>query len=80
MEIAQYVCTIPLCQRVLKHALARIFYQMWSTQQSYQDLGADYYEKRYREQRLHHLQRQAAKFGFDLVERSDLEAHAQSVS
>jgi len=62
------------------HKLARIFYQMWSSQQSYQDLGADYYEKRYREQRLHHLQRQAAKFGFDLVERSDLEAHAQSVS
>ncbi|WP_353851742.1 transposase [Microcystis sp. LE19-84.1B] len=31
------------------HKIARIFYHLWTTKQSYQELGADYYEQQYRQ-------------------------------
>lgn len=50
------------------HKLARIFYQMWITRQSYQDAGADYYEQQYQQRKLKYLRKQAASLGFQLVE------------
>lgn len=34
------------------HKIARIFYQLWTTHQSYQDAGAHYYEQQYRQRKL----------------------------
>lgn len=50
------------------HKLARIFYQLWTTHQSYQDAGADYYDQQYQQCKLKHLRKQAASMGFEWVE------------
>ena len=50
------------------HKLARIFYQMWRTRQSYQDAAAAHYEQHYQQRKLKQLRRQAASLGFQLVE------------
>ena len=49
------------------HKLARIFYRMWTTGQSYTDLGSDYYENRYKERVLRNITRRARELGFDAV-------------
>jgi transposase len=49
------------------HKLARIFYRMWTTGQSYTDLGSDYYENRYKERVLHNITRRARQLGYDAV-------------
>lgn len=48
------------------HKLARIIYAMLKNHQSYQDVGADHYEHKYRERIMHNLSRQAAKLGLRL--------------
>jgi transposase len=50
------------------HKLARTFYQMWRNHQTYQDVGADYYEQQYQLRKLKHLRKQASSLGFQLVE------------
>lgn len=50
------------------HKIARIFYALWTTKQSYQDQGADYYEQQYRQRVIKHLEKKAQSFGFQLVE------------
>jgi transposase len=50
------------------HKIARIFYRMWTTGESYQDAGADYYEQKYHERILSNLKKRAAEFGFELVQ------------
>jgi len=49
------------------HKLARIFYRMWRTGQSYTDLGSDYYENRYKERVLRNISRRARELGYDAV-------------
>ena len=52
------------------HKIAKIFYHLWTTKQSYQDLGADYYEQQYRQRVIKHLEKKAQSLGFQLVEAS----------
>ena len=49
------------------HKLARIFYRMWTTGQSYTDLGSDYYENRYKERVLRNITKRARELGYDAV-------------
>jgi LAS superfamily LD-carboxypeptidase LdcB len=49
------------------HKLARIIYHMLKYQVEYIDLGADYYEAKYREREIKKLQKKAAKLGFELI-------------
>lgn len=50
------------------HKLARIFYHLWKNGGQYTDLGADYYEQRYRERMLKNLRNNARKLGVEIVE------------
>lgn len=49
------------------HKLARLFYRMWTSSGQYADPGVDYYELKYQEQVLNHLQKKALSLGFQLV-------------
>lgn len=49
------------------HKIARIFYQLWSSRESYRDPGVDYYEQRYQQRVLSNLKKKASALGFDLV-------------
>jgi transposase len=62
------------------HKIARIFYQLWTTRQSYQDAGAQYYEQQYRQRKLKSLKKQAAALGFELTEVPSPELLTQDVS
>ena len=46
------------------HKIARIFYRMWKTHTSYQDLGADYYEQRYKQRVLNNIKKKAKQIGY----------------
>lgn len=48
--------------------LAVLFYKMLRYEAAYQDLGADYYEMRFRRRTLDNLRRRAGTVGFKLVE------------
>jgi transposase len=50
------------------HKLARIFYRMWTFREPYKDLGADYYERKYRDRVINALPKRAASLGFQLVQ------------
>ena len=52
------------------HKLARIFYRLWTTGGEYYDLGADYYEERYRQRVIANLRKTAKSFGFELTPQS----------
>jgi transposase len=49
------------------HKLAKIVYNMLRYGKQYIDVGADYYEKQYRERLLKNLSRRAAQFGLTLT-------------
>jgi hypothetical protein len=49
------------------HKIARIFYEMLKTRTEYKDLGADYYQNRYKERMIINLKRKAKAFGLELV-------------
>jgi transposase len=49
------------------HKLARLFYALLTKGQEYVDQGQQYYEERYRERVIHHLQRRAQSLGMALV-------------
>jgi transposase len=49
------------------HKLARLIYTMMTKGAEYTDQGQDYYEERYRQRVLHHLNRRAATLGFALT-------------
>ena len=51
------------------HKLARIFYHLWTTRQSYHDTGASYYDQQYQQRKLKQLHKQAIALGFDLIAR-----------
>jgi transposase len=48
------------------HKLARIIYFMLKERKSYHDVGADYYEQKFRDRVLRNLNRQASKYGLRL--------------
>lgn len=49
------------------HKLARIFFHLWKTGDTYQDLGADYYEQKYKERVIENMKKRARKLGFQLT-------------
>jgi len=49
------------------HKIARIYYAMLTKGTSYVELGQQAYERRYKQRRLDHLNRQAKSLGFQLV-------------
>jgi transposase len=64
-----------LCSRMDKakavtaaaHKLARLFYAMLTKGQEYVDQGQQYYEERYRQRLIRHLQQKAHRLGMSLV-------------
>jgi transposase len=48
------------------HKLARIIYHMLKFQVEYKDMGADYYEQKYKERQIKYLKRKAEKLGYCL--------------
>lgn len=49
------------------HKLARLIYRMLQEKVEYVDLGADYYEEKYKEREIKKLKRKAAKLGLQVV-------------
>jgi transposase len=49
------------------HKLARIFFHLWKNGGSYQDLGAEYYEQKYKERILKNIKRRAKQLGFEIT-------------
>lgn len=49
------------------HKIARIYYAMLTKGTSYVELGQQAYERRYKQRRIDHLNRQAKRLGFQLV-------------
>jgi transposase len=49
------------------HKLARIIYTMLKYQVEYVDLGADYYESKYKEREIRKLKQKATRLGFELI-------------
>jgi hypothetical protein len=49
------------------HKLARLFYALMTKGQEYVDQGQQYYEERYRQRVIHHLQRRAQSLGMSLM-------------
>lgn len=49
------------------HKLAKIIYHMLKYQVEYIDLGAEFYEEKYRKRVVNNLKSKAVKFGFELV-------------
>ena len=49
------------------HKLARIFFHLWKNGNTYQDLGADYYEQKYKERVLKNMKNRAKKLGFEIT-------------
>ena len=54
------------------HKIARIFYTMMKTRTEYKDLGADYYQHRYKERMLRNLKRKAKAFGLTIVDQNQM--------
>jgi transposase len=52
------------------HKIARLFYKLWSTGETYADPGSDYYEQKYRERLVKHLKKTAQSLGFEVVPQS----------
>jgi len=64
----------PKAMTATAHKLARIFYRLWTTGESYSDPGVDYYEQKYQEQMLKKLQKKADSLGLELVPKSTFSA------
>ena len=54
------------------HKIARIFYTMMKTRTEYKDLGADYYQHRYKERMLRNLKRKAKAFGLTIIDQNQM--------
>lgn len=52
------------------HKLARIFYHLWTSNQSYVDPGMDADQQKYQERIVKNLKKKALTLGFDLVPKS----------
>ncbi len=53
------------------HKLAVILYTMLKEKKPYEEMGAEYYEKKYQERVVKNLKKQAAKFGFKIVKNEE---------
>jgi transposase len=49
------------------HKLARIFYRLWTSGDTYTDPGIDAYELQYRDRMLKNLKKKAQAFGLELI-------------
>jgi transposase len=56
------------------HKIARMFYKLWSTGDTYVDPGENYYEQQYKERLVQKLQKSAQSLGFELVPHPPVEA------
>lgn len=56
------------------HKLARIFYFLWTSGQSYVDPGVDYYEQKYQERLLNNLKKKADSLGFEVIPKSSTDS------
>ena len=65
----------PKAMTATAHKLARMFYRLWTTGESYCDPGVDYYEQKYPELILKKLSKKAEALGLKLVAKSRLLAH-----
>lgn len=54
------------------HKLARIFYAMLKEKKSYKDLGADYYEQKFKDRTLKNMELRARSLGYILVKNGDI--------
>ncbi len=52
------------------HKIARLYYTLWTKKESYVDLGAEYYEQKYRDRVIKNLKQRAKSFGLEVVEAS----------
>ena len=52
------------------HKIARLFYTLWTKKEFYLDLGAEYYETRYKERVIKNLKQRAKSLGLEVVEAS----------
>jgi transposase len=59
------------------HKIARIFYNMLKYGTEYNDLGHEYYEKRYKERVIANLKRKAKNLGYNLI---SIKEHEQTIS
>ena len=48
------------------HKLARIFFHLWKNGCTYQDLGADYYEQKYKDRVIKNMKKRAKQLGFQI--------------
>jgi len=48
------------------HKLARIFFRLWKNGGIYQDIGADYYEQKYKNRVINNIKKRAKKLGFQI--------------
>ena len=64
----------PKAMTATAHKLARMFYRLWTTGESYCDPGVDYYEQKYQSLMLKKLQKKAQALGLELVPKSTLPA------
>jgi hypothetical protein len=53
------------------HKLARIFYRLWTSGDTYFDPGIDAYEQQYQDRMLKNLKKKAQAFGLALIPISD---------
>jgi hypothetical protein len=49
------------------HKLARIFFHLWKHGGTYQDLGADYYEQKYKDRVLKNMKKRAKQLGYAIT-------------
>ena len=57
----------PKAITVTAHKLARMFYRLWKTGESYNDPGADYYEQKYKERVLNNMKAKAKQLGYEIA-------------
>jgi transposase len=62
------------------HKISRIFYSMLKYSREFEDFGAEYYEKHYKERVLKNLQRRAKQLGFSLIPSQEEMPVSESVS
>ncbi|MFH0844112.1 MAG: IS110 family transposase [Pseudomonadota bacterium] len=59
-------CGAPQAITATAHKLARIFYHLWQSGESYQDPGHDYYEQKYKERLLTNIKKRAKDLGYEI--------------
>ena len=58
----------PVAIKAMAAKLARLVYRMLRYGMKYVDQGAEFYEAQHRQRQISHLQRKAAKLGFQIID------------